>query len=517
MPTIDPIGLQSMADPVGMSTPSMATAPIGTGVMPPPNPAQVAQDLNAPISGVPSMPVLPPPTISQKLIQAGLAMISADQEGMGLGGALGAGMQAYNGQLQGQKEEAAKSRAQQLAEYEIMGRIADRHNTELAMQKKIQAGQKIKAAYPQYADLYDADPEAAIKLISEKVEPKSKFEKVGDTLYKIEDGKDPVPYGANGQPLPPPDPNAVDGSGLSGQAFLDTLNPQRAAQIKAFATGKFPINKRSKTYNQDMQDVLHYDNTADEQTLKVREQAMKEFASSKPGTAGGQIIAANTGIGHGIQLIKLADNLKNKEGFTGATLVNYLKNAQQKSKGNNPAIGDYNTLLGNFVDETGKFYKPGGDSQAEREQRLDPLKDNNGPTALKDAIKTQIGSYMAKLDELDHAYKQGVDPHAKKYEFLDKNSRKALADLGYLDQSELSDEAPSATARPSLPSSDVSRTSAPPMAPSSPVPGGGILDPAPAPLVAGPPATPKTKADFDKLKTGALFINPKDGQILRKK
>lgn len=471
LPSYDPIGMNqgTNADPIGLGMP-MATAPIGTGVLPMPDPTQQAKTLQQPVSGLPAMPVLPEPTTSQKLIQAGLAMIAADRQGIPLGGTLGAGMQAYNSQLSGQDEDARKARMQQLQEYEIMGRIADRHNTELAMQRKAQASQKLKAAYPEFADVLDADPEQAMKMIASK-----------------------YPNGA-------PDPSAPDTTNLTGDSYLSTLDPKRAKQIKAIAAGQYDLNKRSKTYASDMQDVLQYDPDATEINLAKRKATAVDFSK---GSSAKDVRQLNTALGHAAKLMSLVDPLHNQSGYLGSNAVNFLKNEYQTSKGTNTALKDYNSVLHNFVDESAKVYNPSGGTEGERKARTETLNPSGGPEQIKSALREQIGLMTSKLDALDSQYKNGMGTLANKYEFLSPEARKTLIDAGMLEPSEATNPslAPSNVVPASMVPSPITPTAMPTTQTQA---GGGI-------------ATPKTKAEYDALPSGSLYVDPKTGSTKRKK
>lgn len=461
----DPIGMDNsvQVDPIGMGMPQ-ATAPIGTGVTPPPDPAATAASLEQPVSGIPAMPVLPAPTTSQKLIAAGLAMIDADQRGVGLGGSLGAGMQAYNGQLTDTSEKALKARHMQLQEYELMGRIADRHNTELTMQRKFTAGQKIKAAYPQFADLYDADPAEALKMIAQK-----------------------YPNGA-------PDPTAPDNSALTGDDYLKTLDPRRAQQIKSWASGQYDLNKRSKTYTQDMQDVLQFDPGATEINLAKRKATAVDFSK---GSAAKDVRQLNTALGHAAKLMSLVDPLHNQDGYVGSNAVNWLKNEYNASKGKDTALKDYNSVLHNFVDESAKVYNPSGGTEGERKARTETLSPSGGPDQIKSALREQIGLMTSKLDALDSQYKNGMGTMSQKYEFLSPEARKTLIDAGMLDPADAGDKKlmpsnvvpPSMVPTPQTTPAEVTQPAAPPVNPVTQTQaGGGILDEPVAPTAA--PAGP---------------------------
>lgn len=465
----DPIGgnVGGGGDPIGLGitqgTPD-AAAPIGGGgVMPAPAPARVAADMGMQSVGIPDMSVLPPTTLSQKLIQAGMGMIAADRHGVGLGGAMGAGMNAFNQTQLDYNDLMMKRRQQQLQDYQLMGQIADRHNTELAMQRKLQAGVQFKNAYPELAAMYDADPSEATKMVAE--------------YYKT-NGKSPLT-------------GEADNSLLSGDEYLKTLDPKRANQIKAIATGKYPLNKRASSYNKDMQDVLAYDPNANEQTIKMRNDAASDYSSK--GASGRILTSTATAASHLADLKEAYAALHNGN-WNG---VNFVKNAYASTHSGDRhiALNKANLAIDTIAPELDRIASGTDPTISGTKSRKDKFNLNDDPASFAASLNEAGSLIKGKTDSLVENY-QRLMGQKEAPETLKPFSEKVLGsfkDLG-VDLSTVNDRIKPAA-----------------LVPDAPV--------APAALVPSAPAnalpSPKTKAEYDALPAG-LYVAP-DGTTKRKK
>lgn len=190
MPYNDPFSQSGLQDPIGAGMGSSGGDPAA-------DPAAVAaqaQALQQPISGVQTPPLLESPTLSDKLLNLGIGMINADHAGLGLGGSIAYGLKAYSDTIDDYHKKARQARMDSLAEYELMGRIQDRQMTQLAMQRRVAGGDMFKKAYPDLADLYDADPDVATKLAGERLKPKDrKIIDQGGIQYYADTGEKVLP------------------------------------------------------------------------------------------------------------------------------------------------------------------------------------------------------------------------------------------------------------------------------------------------------------------------------------
>lgn len=417
---LDPIGAMSMTDP--MSGLPMTAAPAGAQAIPaaapPATDYNMAPDLNQPVVGFnPSVPMLQAPTMSQKLIAAGLAMIEADKKGLGLGGSLASGMNAYNQQLDDYRLKSRAQRMQDLAEYQLMASIRDRQTAELAKLKRNKAIERLKKEYPDMADLIDADPEKAGELLAKKFAP-PKYENVGGQLYKIEDGKDPVLVGANGMT-----DGGATGDLMRGEEYLKTLNPTFQAQVKAVAEGRAELpSSRSPLYKQLLDAVAQYDPSFDTINYKARAGTRKAFTS---GVEGRQANALNTVIGHVGSLYDQIDGLDN----TDYQAVNIVKNLWKEQTGD-PKITNFQTNAKAVADEVVKVWRASGGSVHDIEEAQKALKSSQSPAQLKGALSTLVELLNSKLGALNEQYKAGMGTAAQAGGILTKESLGTLKKMG---------------------------------------------------------------------------------------
>lgn len=516
----DPIGMSSMqgaGDPIGAGlTTGMpdAMAPIGGGgVTPPPNPAQIAQNMGVQSTGIPEFqPVLPPPTISQKLIAAGNGMVAADRQGLPLGSAMGAGMQAYNQSAMDYNNQAMDTRAKQLAEYELMGRIADRHNTELAMQRKLQAGAAFKQAYPQLAAMYDADPAAATKMVQD---------------YYTNNGMSPIGGATGGAPQPTDPttgaaaPSAPTDASVAPQtapasyaayratlpqdtlSYLNSMPPEVQSKALGYASGNVSLpSPRSPTYPAALAMAQKINPNYNEKTVQEQEKVVNDFNT---GEAGQKARALNTAIFHLGGLEPLIDKLHNRQGFTGASVVNYIGNAAHESAGNTD-ITTFKNHADKLGDELSKVYGgSSGSSDTLRGSQKASFSDALGPSQLHGNVTDTVDLLTGVLKGLQNQYNSGMVPLDKRKPLLTPESAATLKKLG-VDVDGLA-----GATKPSLDDPEKTNT----QAPSAPAVG---ASPAPAPLTTGgrtPLPSPKTKAEYDALPAGLYLAQ--DGTTKRKK
>jgi hypothetical protein len=201
---IDPIslGLQQGYDPIGgggLPIPMpmdnmMPTMPIGGQQGFPP---QQGQQQQGQIPAVPQNTLIPEPTMSQRLIAASQAMWNADQSGAPLGVAMAQGMKGYNDSLEEFRQKQRQARMEQLAEYEVLGRIRERQVAESMAARRISTLEKLKGTNPELADLIDLDPSAASRIIAGRLMPKEPKERriieQGGVSYYADTGERVIP------------------------------------------------------------------------------------------------------------------------------------------------------------------------------------------------------------------------------------------------------------------------------------------------------------------------------------
>lgn len=522
---LDPIGSGNAAgggDPIGLGMPD-AQAPIGGGgVTPQPDPTQTAQNMDVQTTGIPPMPVLPPPTVSQKLIALGQGMIAGDRQGIGLGGAMGAGMNAVTNQQLDYNALQMKQRAQQLADYQTMGAIADRHNTELAMQRKLAAGVAFKQAYPQLATMYDADPTTAVKMVSDYY-TNNGMSPVGAAGGGAAPAGDAAPAGtapASGEP--------TQGSAAPAQApasyqayrdqldaptkqYLNSLPPEVQSKALGYASGNVSLpSPRAPTYPAALAMAQKLNPNFNEKTVQEQEKVVDDFNT---GEAAQKARALNTGIYHLAGLSPLIDKLGNAQGHTGATVYNYLGNLAHESAGDTN-ITEFQNHADKLSDELSKVYGgASGGTDSMRKSQGASFDSSLGPDQLHANVSDTVDLLTGVLKGLQNQYNSGMVPLDKRKPLLTPESAAALKKLG------VDPDSIAGATKPSL--ADPNKVDAITQAATAPV---RAASPAAPPVTgqrgtnnAGIAAAPKTAADYAALPSGSLYIDPTTGATKRKK
>lgn len=384
-------------------------------------------------------PMLPEPSISKAIQSLGIGLINGDQSGRGIAGGLADATQFYSGEEQRaqrnyllQKQLENQGKRQQLAEYELLGRMRSRQLADAATLQKSATINKLKQENPEIADLIDLDPKEAAKALAAK---------------------------ANGTNTG----SAALQSGLTGQPLLDALPPQDAANVKLIVDGKIDPKSFARSGKLPYYTALaaQVDPTFDATNYSKRSKVINAFNSGNESHTVNQL---KTAINHGNELYDKVDKLHNLSGFPFVTYANAAKNFYQDKAGST-AVNDYNNLLGKYVDENTRVYLPGGGTEKDRSEAKEPLKDDRTTDQLKSAIPDSVRLMLGKMDALDDQYRQGTGTSLK-YQFLSPKQRGILVKMNLVDPEEVGVDAGAAN----LPDD------APPPAP-VPAPAPAAIDP----------------------------------------
>jgi hypothetical protein len=209
-------------------------------------------------------------------------------------------------------------------------------------------------------------------------------------------------FGATAIDANPGDPNA------SGEDFLRTLSPQRAALIKAIAEGAQPgPTGRSAASGPGaflMGQVQQYDPTATSINLPVRQATRKAFTS---GTQGQAIVQANTVGGHLAALDGLVSTLDNGN----IPFLNAVAQGVETAAGNTTkqkAVTSFNTLSNTLASELTKFYRSSGGSEKDVDEFRKQLNVTNSPTQIRSAIQQMASAVLSKIGALNDSYNSGM-------------------------------------------------------------------------------------------------------------
>jgi hypothetical protein len=240
-----------------------------------------------------------------------------------------------------------------------------------------------------------------------------------------------TPAGADGQQPGGGVSNVMDQvKGLQGKEVIDKLkesNPGLANQVDAIASGRVPFTTSlMKGPRGEMLEALvnmvdpNYSTT----TFDTRKKTATGFASTTPGSAGGQVVFGNTAIKHLLELRKQVDSLNNYQGFPGSYYVNKIGNAGRESSGRSADLSKWKATSQNAADEIAKFYGAGGvEDRAKIHALFDPAR---GPDELRAVIDEQIKDLFAKTSNLENQYKEGMGPYAGDKKIIYDDTRDEL-------------------------------------------------------------------------------------------
>lgn len=222
-------------------------------------------------------------------------------------------------------------------------------------------------------------------------------------------------------------PAADTGSGLTGDAYLATLPPQRAATLKAIAEGRTAAPKPGTKFGQALlEQVNQYDPSFDGANAQSRQKTRVDFTSGKSAVA---VNALNTAMGHLIHLDDQAHDLGNFETMPG--LVNPIYNSMRVNSGNT-ALPAFDQTKQAAASEMRKvFAGAGGGNLTELEAWEKSLNSSLSYPQLHAAIANGVKLMGSRLDALKDQYTTGMQRSDQVPTFLKPSlARKAAQQFG---------------------------------------------------------------------------------------
>jgi hypothetical protein len=193
---------------------------------------------------------------------------------------------------------------------------------------------------------------------------------------------------------------------LTGDAFLETIDPKYRTMIKKFASGELPISSRLSSSSKGLaliQAVSQYDPSFDVTDFNKRNKTAQGFATGKQGDA---VRAANQALAHMGSLDKAISNLDNFNGIL--TPVNYLVNPVEE------AFGDkrqevFRTKARAVSSELRKvFAGSGGGSLQELKDWESSFPVNASQEQQKSYLKAGMELLKGGIDALQGQYQSGM-------------------------------------------------------------------------------------------------------------
>jgi len=190
----------------------------------------------------------------------------------------------------------------------------------------------------------------------------------------------------------------------TGDAYLATLPPQAAAQVRALADGRmaFPTGTALKSpYWQGMLSaVSQYDPQFDAVNYNARAKTRADFTSGK---SANNIKALNTLAGHIAGLQVAVNNL----GGTNFPMVNSMRNAALSATGDT-RLSTLNAAKTAVANELTTVFRGSAGAEADVQGWLKQLDEAKSPGQLNAAIREIGGLVESRIHALQETYTQGM-------------------------------------------------------------------------------------------------------------
>ena len=206
-------------------------------------------------------------------------------------------------------------------------------------------------------------------------------------------------------------PGGAGSDGLSGDAYLGTLNPAFAARLKAIARGdEAAPTGRAATSGPGallMNALYRYDPDFTPLLAQKRKTELADFTKTGSGDAGGKIVALDTMIHHADLYLETADALKNGTFVPGNRVYNAVATAFGKAPPTEAGL-----VAQFFAGETAKV--AGEQSQGEVNAILDKMKTDGSPEQMKQAgqrlLQIAAGRMIPYQERIADAKLQNLAP-----------------------------------------------------------------------------------------------------------
>ena len=225
-----------------------------------------------------------------------------------------------------------------------------------------------------------------------------------------------------------PGSTGPNGQPLTGDAYLATLDPKIATQVKAYADGRMPFPSgyalRAPYFQQMLQAVGQYDPSFDAVNYNSRNKTRGDFTS---GASAKNVTSLNTVMGHMEALKGDFDTLGNQGGML--TPLNAPANWLQ-SKTGNPAQTNIAEDAGAVASELRKvFATTGGGGLTELEQWQSTIPLNGSPEQQKEWLNHGMTLLDSRINALGDQYNRGMGKTEDPLNLLSPKARDAYLRL----------------------------------------------------------------------------------------
>lgn len=250
------------------------------------------------------------------------------------------------------------------------------------------------------------------------------------------------------QPAGAPQQAPTATAGLTGEAYLSTLDPGRAAEIKAITEGRFQpptgMALKSPQIQALMRQVAQYEPGFDMTIWKRRFDTQKDFASG--GKSGQNVTAFNTAIAHLDTLDKAVDALGNRT----SSLYNRATGLVQEQFDTKyqEALKSFRTAKTAVADELTRAFRGTGGNVHDLVQWEKSINEADSPEALRAAVKQAVELLRGRIEAIGDNYNRGMSVSRDPVALLTPKAQAALKRLSgetRATSDEMAAGAPSAT------------------------------------------------------------------------
>lgn len=223
---------------------------------------------------------------------------------------------------------------------------------------------------------------------------------------------------------------------LRGEEFLKTLDPARAAQVKALADGRMPFPSgaalRSGPNRLLLQQVAQYDPEFNAMDYTSRAKTRNDFTSGKSAQ---NITAINTTIGHFGSLLKAGDALNNigESIIPGVQSANAIKNWVNANRGD-PRVVEFEAAKDAVTRELTRVFRGSSGNVADIKDWEKTISQAMSPEQLHSGISKGVELLSSRLDAMQDQYKRGMGSSKDVTELLSPKAKETLALLPGGDQ-----------------------------------------------------------------------------------
>lgn len=211
----------------------------------------------------------------------------------------------------------------------------------------------------------------------------------------------------------------------TGDAYLKTLDPSLAAQVKALSEGRLPIPTGAALRSPQVQKLFaaaaQYDPDLDYANAKTRAATRKEFTS---GSAAKNITSFNTVLHHIDTLQHAANDLNNGS----LPAWNWIANKTESATGD-PRLAKFNAAKQAVIDELERSFRGTSGTLAGIKGWEESLNSSQSPEQIKGVLGQMANLLSGRIESLGEQYKNGMGRSVDPLSLLDSKSQQVMRTL----------------------------------------------------------------------------------------